>query len=531
MAHARQCSEIGDLLGYEKYDPLVMDRSERVLDAMFDSVVAIDESGALVVMNRAAEELFGHRRETVIGKQLDMLLIPEQYRERHRAGFNLLIETGDSPILNSRLEVLGLRSDGTEIPLELTVTQFEDAPRIFLAVIRDLSLEKLHLQQLEELARENAQILASAGDGIVRFDIKGRITYANPAAADLVGRSVGDLMGRPMHATIHHSHEDGRPYPGRECPTLGALRGEVCHVTSEVFWRADGTSFPVDYTGAPIRQDGEIVGGVCVFADISEQRAREEHLREKAEWSARIHRGLRDSLFVLHAQPIVDLATRNSVMHELLVRAEDEEGGFLGPGAFLPQAAEFGFMSDIDRWVVGEAVRIARDRPVTVNISAQSVADISFTSWVECAIEEAGTPPHNLLFEITETAALEDFDLARQLVLGLTEMGCNFALDDFGTGFGTFTELKHLPVTHLKIDMSFVRELPRSDDDQRIVEAIAHLAKSFGMRTIAEGVEEEASLELLSDLGVDYAQGYLLGRPGPLDEHKGFPQKLAGSAS
>jgi len=97
-----------------------MDRYERILDAMFDSVVAVDEAGSLVAMNRAAEELFGYRRESAIGERLDKLLIPEQYRERHRAGFSLLVETGDSPILNSRMEVQGLRSDGTEIPVELT---------------------------------------------------------------------------------------------------------------------------------------------------------------------------------------------------------------------------------------------------------------------------------------------------------------------------------------------------------------------------------------------------------------------------
>ena len=508
-----------------------MDRYERILEAMFDSVVAVDEAGSLVAMNRAAEELFGHRRESAIGKRLDNLLIPEQYRERHRAGFSLLVETGDSPILNSRMEVQGLRSDGTEIPVELTVTQLEDAPPIFMAVIRDLSRDKRHLRQLEELSRENAQILASAGDGIVRYDLEGSITYANPAAAELVGRSVADLIGRPLHTTVHHSHADGRPYPASECPALGALHGGVCHVTSEVFWRADGTCFPVDYTGAPIRQDGEIIGGVCVFADITEERTREEHLKEQAEWSARIHRGLRDGLFVMHAQPIVDIGTREPLMHELLIRMHAEEGGFLGPGGFLPQAAQFDLMGDIDRWVVAEAVRIARDRAVTVNISAQSVADISFTSWVQRTIEEAGAPPQNLLFEITETAALKDFDLARQLVSGLTEMGCQFALDDFGTGFGSFTELKHLPVTHLKIHMSFVRDLSRNDNDQRIVASIVNLAKNFGMRTIAEGVEEEVSLELLSDLGVDYGQGYLFGRPAPLDDRKEPPRQLAASAS
>ena len=505
-------------IGSTRYDLLALDRYERVLDTIFDSVVAVDEAGSIVAMNRAAEELFGYRKESAIGKRFDKLLIPEQYQERHRAGVSLLVETRDSPILNSRMEAQARRSDGTEITVELTVTLLEDAPMIFMAVIRDLSQEKRQLRQLEELSKENAQILASAGDGIVRYDLEGRMTYVNPAAAELVGSSVADLIGMPLHTTIHHSHADGRHYPASECPVMGALHGGICHVTSEVFWRVDGTYFPVDYTGAPIREDGEIVGAVCVFADITEERAREEHLREQTKWSARIHRGLRDELFVMHSQPIVDIGTREPVMHELLIRMHSEDGGFLGPGGFLPQAAQFDLMGDIDRWVVAEALRIARDRPVTINISAQSLTDIFFTSWAQRAIEESGAPPQNLLFEIAETAALKDFDLACQLVLGLTEMGCGFALDDFGTGFGSFTDLKHLPVTHLKIDITFVRDLSRNENNRRIVASIVSLAKSFGMRTIAKGVEEEAPLELLSELGVDYAQGYFLGRPVPLDD-------------
>jgi EAL domain-containing protein (putative c-di-GMP-specific phosphodiesterase class I) len=231
----------------------------------------------------------------------------------------------------------------------------------------------------------------------------------------------------------------------------------------------------------------------------------------------------------MHAQPIVEVATSEPQMHELLIRMHADEGGFLGPGGFLPQAERFGLMNDIDHWVVGEAVRVARDRPVTVNVSAQSIADVFFTSWAQRMIDEAEAPPENLLFEITETSALEDFDLARQLVVGLTEFGCRFALDDFGTGYGSFTDLKHLPVTHLKIDMSFVREMGRSENDQRVVAAIVGVARDFGMQTIAEGVEDAVTLDLLGQVGVDYAQGYFLGRPAPLDEYDEPPRTLSGA--
>ena len=183
------------------------------------------------------------------------------------------------------------------------------------------------------------------------------------------------------------------------------------------------------------------------------------------------------------------------------------------PGDFLPPAERFGLAPAIDRWVVERAVRLARDRRIEVNLSGQSIGDSRLTEHIEAELTLSGADPANLVFEITETTAASDLGKARQLADRLTALGCGFALDDFGTGYGSFTYLKHLPVAYLKIDMDFVRNIVDDASDRQVVKAIVDVARNFGIKTIAEGVESQATFDLLVELGVDYAQGYHLGRP------------------
>ncbi len=182
-------------------------------------------------------------------------------------------------------------------------------------------------------------------------------------------------------------------------------------------------------------------------------------------------------------------------------------------------AERYGLISEIDCWVVRHAAeRAAEGMAVGVNLSGASVGDPVVMAAIERALAETEADPSLLMFEVTETALVERTDEGRAFVERLTALGCRFALDDFGTGFGTFVYLKHLPVDYLKIDMQFVRDLLRDDDDERVVRSIVGLARDFGKKTIGEGVEDEATLQRLRDLGVDYAQGFHIGRPAPTHE-------------
>ena len=158
-----------------------------------------------------------------------------------------------------------------------------------------------------------------------------------------------------------------------------------------------------------------------------------------------------------------------------------------------------------------------RSQRVEANLSARSVGNFALLPLIERELRDSGADPANLVFEITETALMGDIEKGEAFAHGLADIGCGLALDDFGTGFGSFTYLKALPIGYLKIDIEFVRDLDSSPANQHLVKAIVNLARSFGHRTIAEGVEDERTLELLREYGVDFAQGYFLGRPAPID--------------
>ena len=378
-------------------------------------------------------------------------------------------------------------------------------------------LETVNLEQ-GQLAREREVILNSAGDGIYRVDRDGRITYANPAVAELLDCRVEDLLGCDAHELVHHSRADQTPLPIDECRIKASLRGEVHHVTDEVFWRPNGTHFPVDYTSAPIRENGEITGVVCVFTDITEEKQREFELQQQLEWHQRITRAVERDELLVYSQPIVDLQTGRPVQEELLVRMRGSAPKeVIPPGVFLPHAEQLGLIQSIDRWMLDQSLRLLNEsRAVAVNLSALSINDLELTTEIAGALSKQPADPSQLILEITETAAAENSELAEEFAQRLSHLGCRLALDDFGTGFGTMTYLRDFPADFLKIDIEFVRELHTNEANQRLVKTILEIARQNNQQTIAEGVEAEQTAALLRDYGVDYAQGYLFGRPQPL---------------
>jgi EAL domain-containing protein (putative c-di-GMP-specific phosphodiesterase class I) len=208
------------------------------------------------------------------------------------------------------------------------------------------------------------------------------------------------------------------------------------------------------------------------------------------------------------------------------------EGEIIAPGRFLPAAEKFGLIGDIDNWVVRQAISMAATgRRLQVNVSAESIGTGELLSVIEHELRETGAEASKLVFEITETALMRDVDAGVAFADGLVKLGCGLALDDFGTGFGSFTYLKRLPIKYLKIDVEFVRHLEWNPANQHLVKAIVNLAQGFGQQTIAEGVEDEETLELLREYGVDFAQGFHLGRPAPIEDLPPAGRALIGSPS
>jgi diguanylate cyclase (GGDEF)-like protein len=233
-----------------------------------------------------------------------------------------------------------------------------------------------------------------------------------------------------------------------------------------------------------------------------------------AEWM--LH-AIADDRLTIESQPIVDLATGEVVRHELLVRALESDGRVVMPSAFTPAAERFGLMPLIDRKVVARGLRLAAEgRPVSVNLSAQSTTAVGpLAAMVEDSIA-CGLRPENLMFEITETAAIADSGVGYRALRLLSDLGCPLALDDFGAGYGCFSYLRHIPAQVVKIDRQFIGNFSQDRTNLAVTMAVTHLARELGMEAVAEGIEDHETLAVVASAGVRYAQGSLLGRPAPI---------------
>lgn len=363
--------------------------------------------------------------------------------------------------------------------------------------------------------------LNQMAEGLLATDGQGRLTYMNQAVTRMLGWTEADLKGKRIHDFIHTRRPDGSAIRPEECCDLQRVckEGRTFRSESQVFTAKDGSLLPVAYSAAPVFTGSLGTGMMLVFRDITEERA--ERLRVKREldaltWVGRIRDALEEERFVLYSQPILPLRGGQAA-EELLLRMVGRDGEIVSPNAFLGVAEKYGLITELDLWVIKRALRLAaKGRRVGINISAESIVTMDLVPVIGEEIEEAGADPAGLVFEITETALMRDMEKGAAFANGVVDLGCGLALDDFGTGFGTFTHVKRLPITYLKIDVDFVRDLEASLANQHVVKAIVNLAQGFGCKTVAEGVEDAGALALLQEYGVDFAQGFHLGRPAPL---------------
>jgi PAS domain S-box-containing protein len=357
-------------------------------------------------------------------------------------------------------------------------------------------------------------------EGLFTVDVDGGLTSMNVAAATMLGWTEEELLGKRMLDVVL-AGDDGGPDVAagdRELPRV-RKEGENVRLDNHMFRCKDGSLLPVAMSASPLIIGDAVEGAVVVFRDITEEQT--ERLRIKREldglsWVGRIRDAIDEDRFVLYSQPIVPLRGGRP-SEELLLRMVDRNGAIIPPGEFLDTAERYGLITEIDQWVIRQAVRrAARGIHVGANVSAESIVTLDLVSLISRELRDSGADPSNLVFEITETALMRDIGKAEVFARGVVDLGCSLALDDFGTGFGTFTHVKKLPITYLKIDIEFVRDLVSNAANQHVVKAIVNLAQGFGCLTIAEGVEDRETLDLLDAFGVDFAQGYLLGRPTPL---------------
>lgn len=371
-----------------------------------------------------------------------------------------------------------------------------------------------------------------AGDELLRQ--LGGLLQQKVRRRDTLARLGGDEFGVLMeHCSLEHAL--------RVANTLREAVEEY-----RFAWEDKGFNIGVSIGLVPITEFSESIVGVLSAADSACYAAKDQgrnriHVyREddvglakrhgEMQWVARIERALEEERFQFDFQPIVPVKSseQKGMHYELLLRMQDEQGRIVPASVFLPAAERYNLATKLDRWVVRNAFEWLTRHPehlerlylCEINLSGHSLGDGEFLEMVIQQLHQTAIPPEKVCFEVTETAAVANLTSATHFIQTLKGVGCQFALDDFGSGLSSFAYLKTLPVDFLKIDGSFVKDIADDPTDLAMVKSINEIGHTMGKRTIAEFVENAAILEKLKarDIGIDYAQGYHIGRPKPIDE-------------
>jgi diguanylate cyclase (GGDEF)-like protein/PAS domain S-box-containing protein len=548
-------------------------QNELILNSAAEGICGLDASGRISFANPAAARMLGWQRDDLIGMAMhDVVHGADPAEAGHPdddCPVHLSLSEGEPRMIDHDSF---RRRNGTTFPVECTSTPIIERGQLLGAVVtfNDITERKRFETQLQYLADHDAltglfnrhrfeeelnrQVAHSAhyggGGALLILDLD-NFKYVNDAfghhAGDELIRSVAGLMSRRLRAAdvvarlggdefgILLSGVDAAEARSVATSLVDLVRGHPSTVGDRAL-RITGS------VGVTLLDRPELTAEqLLVEGDVAMYQAKEAgrdgvHVHRPGTspnaprqtglaWTDRIKTALERDLFVVHSQPIVRLAGDPGARYELLIRMAGEDDQLVPPSAFLPAAERFGLARDIDAWMVRRAVDLidaertaGRSVVLEVNLSARSIGEPDFPMTIERALEEASIDPASLVFEITEMAAIANIEQVRRFASRIREMGCEFALDDFGAGFGSFYYLKHLSVDYLKIDGEFVRGLERSQIDQRMVKAMVEIAAALELRTIAECVETVESLRLLQQYGVDFAQGYHIARPGPVEE-------------
>ncbi len=562
------------------------ERAEVTLHSINDAVITTDENGAIEYMNPVAEALTGLTQNGAKGRVLKdaIKLVDEVTRSVMENPVESCLR--DNQPTESLDHVLLVRSDGQEIDIAHTAAPIRDRHGALIGAVvvihdvrhsrlmaRELSYQASHdeltrLYNRREFERQLRLAVASAKldhrDHAMCYLDLDQFKVVN----DTCGHFAGDELLRQFTALLQKHVRDsdviarlGGDEFGillRHCAMENATRlvtiliGEVRDFRFK--WEKHTFDIGVSIGLVAVTEHNKDITEILSAADVACYAAKDAGrnrihvhsahdnvlLRRQGEmqWVSRLGQALEENRFRLYCQPIVEVAgTRLDPDHyEILVRLEDEDGKIIPPGAFIPAAERYNMMPQIDQWVIRATFDLLRNQPndgrrkkVAVNLSGQSLCEDNFLQFVIHQLDASGIPPQHICFEITETAAIANLNRAMHFISILRGMGCVFALDDFGSGLSSFNYLKHLKVDYLKLDGNFVKEMLNNPIDRALVEATNQIGHAMGIKTIAEFVENQEILVALRTIGVDYAQGYGIAKPCPVEDAFIVARKQAGN--
>jgi PAS domain S-box-containing protein len=491
--------------------------SDEVLRSAFDqspsgmTVSALD--GRWLRINDAYCRMLGYERTELLDASNRDVTHADDVAEDRQFVSAALAGRRDSSERDKRY----VRKDGSILWARARVEVIRDPsglPLYFVSHVQDLSERRATLDLLHESERTLRSVIDNTPAIICVKGRDHRYRLVNREFEELFAVSSDWAIGRSDAEVVPAANlEDIRAKELFVFESGQATQEEHTHTQ-------DGHEYARLITRFPLRGEDGTIDAVCIAStNITERRVEERVKRERLQCSELIYSALAQDRLVLHGQPIVSLKTSQPVTTELLLRIQEVQDAtaLIAPERFLPAAERFDLIHVIDEWVVDRATKLAAaGHRVSVNLSAKTVSDSQQVDHISAAVIASGAPAENLIFEITETAVADNLDAGRAFAIRMRELGCAIALDDFGVGHGTFTYLRRLPVDYLKIDMQFVRDVLSDEEDRQVIQAIVGVARRFGIQTVGEGVEDQATLEELRRLGVDYVQGFWTGRPAPL---------------
>ncbi|MEO6696392.1 MAG: EAL domain-containing protein [Gammaproteobacteria bacterium] len=563
------------------------ERAQVTLESIGDAVITADTAGYVEYLNPVAESLTGWTTSEARGLPLPKVfhVVDEFSRETISNPVERVMQKGGTISIN-RQAVL-LQRHGGEFSIEKSAAPIRDRDDAIVGVVlvfRDVSHSRKMAAQLQHQAihdaltglinrREFEQRLARTLASADRFHTQHALLYLDLDQFKIVNDTCGHIAGDELLRQItsflqmHMRDRDTLARLGGDefgvllehCPPEQAARiaDELRQTVSEFYFTWHEKVFTmgvsiglVSFSDATLSL-AEILSAADTACYIAKDKGRNRvqiyhpedsdlALRHvEMEWVGRIHKAFEENRFLLYSQEIVPLHSVEGTTGghaELLIRMLDEEGNLVPPMAFIPAAERYNLMPAIDRWVVRTAfahytkLHAAREPGAvkmiprwTINLSGTSLSDEHFLQFVQEQFVLFGVPYQVICFEITETAAISNLAKAVHFIQELRRLGCKFSLDDFGIGLSSFAYLKHLPVDYLKIDGSFIKDMAHDPIDRAMVEAINNIGHVMGIQTIAEFVENNETLAMLKQIGVDHAQGYGIAKPQPFDAMTHYP--------
>ncbi|MBI3187276.1 MAG: EAL domain-containing protein, partial [Gammaproteobacteria bacterium] len=549
------------------------ERAEVTLQSIMDGVVTLDGSGRVTYMNPVAERLCACSLADALQNDLSHFINFELEDNNKRLPNPVISVLQDNMVVELPPHSAMVRADDSRIPVEASAAPMHDDDGQVIGavlVLQDVSQSRRLTRQLSYQASHDAltglynrrmfeEYLQTALVTVEEENRRHAMCYIDldqfKIVNDTCGHMAGDELLRQLSVLLQECVRGGDVLARLGGDEFGVLL-ENCPLPRAVqvaekirqrvkdyrfAWQDKSFEIGASIGVVGISADNVNIASIMSAADVACYAAKDMgrnrvHVYEPSDamlaerhgqmhWAARIVQALENQRMVLFQQPIIGLTPGSHEHCEILVRMRDEQGGFIPPNAFIPAAERYNLMSRVDRWVIenvfrnmSSACHVQHDKMVAINLSGNSLADDELLAFIRQAGHEYGIDFQQICFEITETAAISNLSKATHFMTELRQEGCRFALDDFGSGLSSFGYLKNLPVDFVKIDGSFVRDMASDPIDRAMVEAITRVAHVMQIQAIAEWVEDETTLQILRDMGVDFAQGYHLGMPREVAE-------------